>query len=694
MSKKKKTKKKPSLKENLKEHFAKTENLVLANEGMFAEIVKDIVEGQGTLFARLTQNERGVVIDWLTEAVLGTPTQQALHDVIWDVDYVRKPAPIEQFINDDYYLGRFTAELHPLWKRDLYEVFKPGSQVFEWIMTGAIGIGKTTLACVALAYKLHCLSCLRDASRYYGLLSDSLIVCGIYSITKKQVADSGYYKLRSYLDGSPYFRQEFPRSTKIDSKVVFTKRPIIVVPGSQELHALGLDLFSFLMDEVNFMRVKNNKEQGKMTGQAYDLYNATYTRLMSRFIRPGGTLPGLMLLLSSRNSETSFLEEHLKLVKDSPHTFVSDYKLWEVKPSHKFTQPKFTVEIGDRVSPSRMLKGSDDHRPGARLVEVPGEFRKPFLEDIDQALRDIAGIATFNLSPLIRDRQSALDAISTGLKHPFTRESIVLDIQDDILVEEFWEMKTVARIEGSRWKPKHSPAAPRFMHIDNALTGDSLGIAMGHVAGVVRNDRVNSDGTTSTVRNPFIVIDFMLQVRPPVGSEIDLSKVRAFVMYLSRIYPVTRVTMDGFQSRDAMQILLKENIEAGYLSVDRTDEAYINLRSALFDRRIAYYDYPPFITELLDLERDIKRQKVDHPTRSSAGGKGSKDIADAVAGVVWHCINDKRAQHKSIQEVLQVEDLVPVVPSDASNTEEQPTESLKVPGTNTQWGDLRSNLDH
>jgi hypothetical protein len=692
LAKKKSKKTKPSLDGGaLREKLKSGVNPVAAQSKLFDNIVDNIVRGQGDLFGQLSEHERTLVTDWLTEAVLGTRSEQAIHDMIWDVDYVRKPAPIEQFIEDDYYLGRFASELHPNWKRDLCEVFKPGSQIFEWIMTGAIGIGKTTLACVAIAYKLHCLSCLRDASKYYGLLSDSLIVFGIYSITKKQVSDSGYYKLRSYLDGSPYFRTEFPRSMKIDSKVVFTKRPITVVPGSQELHALGLDLFSFLMDEVNFMRVKNNKEQGKMTGQAYDLYNATYTRLMSRFIRPGGTLPGLMLLLSSRNSETSFLEEHLKLVKDSPHTYVSDYKLWEVKPAHKFTQPKFVVEIGDRVSPSRLLKEGESPRRGARTVEVPGEFKKPFLEDIDQALRDIAGVATFNLSPLIRDRQSVFDCVSQGLKHPFSQESIVLDINDDILVEEYWQMETVARIDGSRWKPKRTPGAPRFIHIDNALSGDCLGIAMGHVAGVVKNDRVNSDGTSSTVRNPFIVIDFMLQVRPPVGSEIDLSKVRAFVLFLSRLYDIKRVTMDGFQSRDAMQILQKEKIEAGYLSVDRTDEAYINLRSALFDRRIAYYHYDPFITELLDLERDSKSQKVDHPIRSSAGGRGSKDVTDAVAGVVWHCINDPRARSKSVQEVVEVSVLKPTTQA-PDDTSEPDVEQYRIPGTDIEWGDLRSNL--
>ena len=36
-------------------------------------------------------------------------------------------------------------------------------------------------------------------------------------------------------------------------------------------------------------------------------------------------------------------------------------------------------------------------------------------------------------------------------------------------------------------------------------------------------------------------------------------------------------------------------------------------------------------------------QKVEHPTRSTKGGKGSKDVSDSVAGVVFACVNDGRA---------------------------------------------------
>lgn len=886
---------------------------------LFEKTAEEILHGDRGILDGLTAHERKTVIEWFIEAVSDDAGHSPIHDVLWEIDYHRKPVDIEQFINDDYYFGKSCSELHPLWKRDICTAFAPGSPIFEWIFTGAVGVGKTTVAMASLAYKLHCISCLRDPAKYYGLLPDSLIVFGVYSITKRQVADAGYFKLRGFIDSSPYFTYEFPRSKKIDSQIVFLHKNIRVVPGSQELHALGLDLFSYClsknhyvwtedgptritemldiakriwtedsngwylteplkaeitgyepvipielfngqrleptanqrfkvrraegvvwvrtdklrigdliltpgfscagylagvqtqakaggtfeskeagdksasqtmrnrfgeagnrpvaessavhratrrhaqdnlavlvsvyqeaqidvqtaevvaigeplepqfvydivevprthlfltglnptknpaiahncMDEVNFMRSKENKEVGRMTGQAYDLYNATYTRLQSRFLRPGGTLPGIMLLLSSRKAQTSFLEEHLKIVGKRDSTYISDYKLWETKPAHRFTMPRFNVEVGDRLSQSRILADDEVPRKTARIVEVPGEFKPNFEEDIDQALRDIAGVATFNISPLIRDRQSVFDAIRVDLTHPFTRRDAILDIEDDILLSEYYKTDVACRVQNSTWVPLLNPGCPRFIHVDLALTGDAAGIAMGHVSGTKRLKKTNMDGTVEIKDDPFILMDFMLRISRPPGGEIDLSKIRAFVLYLTTLYNVVRVTFDTYQSSDSIQILKKKGVEAGHLSVDRNDEAYRLLRSALFDRRIAMYEYGTFIDEVLDLERDANRRKVDHPTRASKGGKGSKDVSDAVAGVVYHCVYDSRAREPLIQpsdavSLKEVTDGLPPLPPTPEPTHEtipSPTTKKRIAGEMMDWEKLRENID-
>jgi len=72
------------------------------------------------------------------------------------------------------------------------------------------------------------------------------------------------------------------------------------------------------------------------------------------------------------------------------------------------------------------------------------------------------------------------------------------------------------------------------------------------------------------------------------------------------------------------------------VSVDKEDKPYTTLRDMLFQGAVSYYHYQPFIDEVLALEHSIKKTeggvikgKVDHPA------KGSKDVSDAVCGMVW-----------------------------------------------------------
>lgn len=692
---------------------------------LFEKVATEVLHDDRELFNVLKPTEQRLVLDWFADAIVEGEPKNAIHDVLWEVDYHQKPVGIETFISDPYYLGGVleggaTDEgLHENWVHDLCVVFAPGSQIAEWIMTGAIGVGKTTVASAAMAYKLYCLSCLRNPAKYYGLLADSLIVFGIYSITKRQVADTGYFNVRGYLDTSPYFRTDFRRSPKIDSKCDFeptTGKKIQIVPGSMELHALGLNLFSFMMDEVNFMRAKRDKDSLRMTGQAYSLYAATYARILSRFMRPGGLIPGIMLLMSSRNAQTSFLEGHLKSVTGgmyrdgmrgqvSDHTYLSDYALWEVKPAFKYTKPKFRVEVGDKASRSRILSPKAVPRRGAKIVFIPGEFLEVFQRDVDQGLRDIAGVATYNVSPLIRDRESVYDAVRgpTWFAHPFTATVLTLSTEDDVLLEEHFDKKLSCRVQQSRWVPKLNPGLPRFIHVDTSLTGDCTGFAMAHPSGIVRTKRPYPDGSFGIVSEPFVIVDMMLRILPPPGAEIPLWKIRSFILYLSKIYPIGGVSFDGYQSRDSVQLLQKEHLKCRIQSMDITDEPYSALKSALFERRTSMYRYDPFIDEVLALEHIIRESKaknkgkVDHPAQLPDGSKGSKDVADAVCGAVFACLIDESAR---VGLQVYPDDVLPMGESrhiadmgqaDVVERVTQPTETI-VGETVLDWKRLRQNI--
>lgn len=419
----------------------------------------------------------------------------------------------------------------------------------------------------------------------------------------------------------------------------------IVSSNSQEIHSIGKDMFAFLLDEANFLTSKSGEDD---QSRAYAIYTNAKDRLRSRFMDEDGEIPGKVWLISSKRTHASFLEGHIKASKDdisAGRTHLYEYSQWAVRDPARFRKPKFRVEVGDRMHPSRILAAGEEPRVGAEVIIVPGEYRQSFEQDMDGALRNMAGIATESLYPLFRDRSLLARCVSAEMTHPFTRAEITTDITDDIGIETYFRPELLFRLHMSRYVPRFEPDAPRFVHVDVGFTQDAMGIACVHQRGWKEVRRVRNDGTYYVDKAPMIVADFVLRIVPPKGSEIDLGKMRAFLISLRDMgLPIHRVTLDGHQGRDTMQVLRKIDFDAVLYSVDKTDDAYMGLRQAVVEERIAYYEYETLMRELGELERDAEEGIVNHPKKSpSTGLPGSKDVSDALAGAVYNCLIDTRA---------------------------------------------------
>ncbi len=649
-------------------------------------VMEECLHDDRRLYDTLSIHERKLVVEWISEAVVTGEARTAMSEALWEVDFAKQPVTPLEFLTSEEYIGVSMSNLYPMWKEVLCHVLDAKNQIVEFILTGAIGTGKTFATTAAMAYKIYWLSCLHDPARYYGLSSKSKIVFGFYAVTKKQAADVGYYRLRSYFEHSPYFQNHFPYNPRLETKTSFIHQPIEVLFGSKAFHSLGLDLLGFAIDEANFFQDKksNNPGQGS-TNLAKELYDSACARLYSRYMRPGGVIPGIICLPSSRNAQNSFLEDVIAKRKGQRGVYIADYSQWDVKGKHKYFLPSFGVQVGDRTIPSKVLQDPvafdiiqqfqtqqineaavraltlaadtaqrEKAKPGAQVVEVPGEYLDRFKEDTDQALRDIAGIATFNVSPLIRDRESVFDCIRNDLFHPFTVQDIVLDLWGDGQLQEVFDMKKACKIVDGKWTPKLNPKSLRYLHVDLAKNGDSAAIAMCHASHSVRIKAEKPDGTMVHIRYPYIISDFMLRIDPPAGSEIDHGKIRQFILYLRDLYPIKAATFDGFQSLASIQVLRKSGMHCRELSVDRKEDPYLSLRSALHERRFGMYRYEHFIDEVLDLQRDIKTHKVDHPVKSTKGGKGRKDVADAVCGSYYLCMEDEDNLHHEVADTWGV----------------------------------------
>lgn len=160
-------------------------------------------------------------------------------------------------------------------------------------------------------------------------------------------------------------------------------------------------------------------------------------------------------------------------------------------------------------------------------------------------------------------------------------------------------------------KPREAGKSYVF-HIDLGLRRDACGIAIGH-----REGRE-------------IFIDLVWRIKPANGKEVNFAAVRQSLLALrARGFKFGRGSYDGWQSVDSIQILTGKGIECEVLSIDRNLEPYDTFLEGVNEGTVHYPDHPVLLQEMRNLEM-VKGKKVDHPVN------GSKDLADACAGVCYH----------------------------------------------------------
>ena len=297
-----------------------------------------------------------------------------------------------------------------------------------------------------------------------------------------------------------------------------------------------------------------------------------------------------------RRIASRFGEQGLLLVISSPRC-VGDFverKLAEARREERIYAQRMPLW---EALPGEKLSGECFH--DEVCGPVPVEFKREFERDLDRARRDLGAVPSRATTAWLRDME-ALEAMF-----------------------------------GAEVSPEEAPGAlradfvaaddkPRFIHIDLGLKKDGCGIAMAHMEPTGEEE-------------PRAVVDLAVKWKATEGEEIQLREVRQLVYELSaRGFAIGKVTFDQFQSADSRQQLASRGYRVELQSVDRTMEAYEALRELIHERRIECHRQEELKRELSELEVHEGR-KVDHPV------KGSKDLADAVAGAVWTALRAERS---------------------------------------------------
>lgn len=598
-------------------------------------------------FAQLSPEERQAVMLCLEELDAPEPVEELgltkIYDALADAEYSHKPVDIETFVMDPYYLGRTCDVLYPKLLEDMKELFHGGYS--EAILTGSIGWGKTFFASIAACRVLYELSCMRNPHRSFGIGPGTDISFVVLSVKEDLAIKVAFENIITKIGESDYFKEHFPFKS-MKREIIFPNKIQVAARASTDSAALGLNVFAAMIDESNFMQpIKKGSVDARVGGtdRAQFLYNQLIRRMKSRFQRHG-KLPGMMIVVSSKQTKDDFTAKRVRESHDDPAVFVRDYATWHVKPKGIYSEETFKVLVGNDQIPSKILEPGEERalrkhlQDGLLIVDVPIDFRKDFEDNLEDAIRDVAGVETVTVSPFIQQRDKILPCIDSSRSHPF---SSVEWVQTESGIVQWGKLaqRVEYRDAGAppdadpveEWQPLHHPGASRHIHIDPSINTDCTGFAMGCVTGyktIVRRDLKTNKQYTEPA--PVIWVDFLLRVRPPVGGEIDHGLIRNLVYQIQdHGFYVSLVTMDQFNSAPTIQKFNTKGINSELMSVDKPMDPYDTLKAAIYENRVFFYEYSPLLDELRTIQKDHKKNKVDHPR------DGSKDVADALAGIVF-----------------------------------------------------------
>lgn len=579
-------------------------------------------------------------------------TSDTYNDILYS-DYDEIPVSIDEFLHNPSYLGKglineegkFTV--YPYWVDTLKKIFPDPLQPSRYntlALTGAIGLGKSFEAVLCCLYELYRMLCLKDPYLYYGLQPIDKITFALMNITLDAAQGVAWDKLQQLVQSSEWFMNHGTVSKGMNP-VWKPEKKIELICGSQSRHIIGRAVFFAFFDEVSF---QPNMDVAKQKEKAKNLVNTAAARMQSRFMK-GEYNPTLLVLASSKRTEQSYMETFIqgKKQRESKTTYIVDEPQWMIR-TDKDSERKFKVAVGSKylsseVLPLELTDAELDavRNRGYQIIDVPMGYYENFIEDIDIALTDIAGISTTSSNRYISGpRLAAIE--KTTYQNAFTKEIIEVGNASDDKAQ-YSDFFDVSRI------PQEIKSKPLYVHLDMSISGDKTGIG-----GVFVIGKKQPTPEQPVSKDLILRAGFNVSVKAPKGYQVSFEKNRQFIRWLKQQgFNIKGVSSDTFQSADFQQILKAEKFNAEIISVDRVDSDHIckpyqYLRNAIYEERFECYTTTLLKEELIGLERDNNSGKIDHST----SGINSKDSADAICGATWNA-----AQHAEELSIDFVDDI-------------------------------------
>jgi hypothetical protein len=364
----------------------------------------------------------------------------------------------------------------------------------------------------------------------------------------------------------------------IEDKIEFPNQVRLHSRHSENESYEGFNVLMWVMDEASAFRDKTKR------ANADNIYATLKSSATSRFGRQW-----LGLVISYPRYQGDFTLRMYEQSATQPHIYGDKGATWEIHPIR--TREDF----------------DDDYRTDPEDARTKYECIPPAITDAFFSLPDKVFECDTEIEPIAFVEQT------TTLRSTMDGERQYTALSTDILKKDFTNTY--------------------YIHCDPGLMSDSFVLCMGHV---VEGEEAEVKKDEVVVILPRVQIDLVLRWVPQQSKPVDVLNVKDVIIQLSTYFNIKKVTFDKWNSASTIQELINNGIPAEDMSFSRGQqlEMYRNLRALIYNNLIKWPNNPILCEELIKLQF-LNGAKIDHPPG------GSKDVADAVAGVTWWACEEK-----------------------------------------------------
>ena len=625
-------------------------------------------------FENLTASQRLLAIYFLRIA-----GDHAFEDM-WRLFYKRKPPTIEEFLSDTY-LPETNKILYPKWRELSHKIFAPGSQIYEIIVGGAIGGGKTTWQMIMHDYNLMRVASLLNPHGVLGAAPNKGLVLSLFTITlpkthktliepfKALMAESKtvYEEVldrREWKAGFPSFRNSEIIPFYDNTSELCLPNNISVMLGSQSSHALSFDMFGAFLDEAEF------RDSGGDIDKAFEVYSNLKERVDSRFL---DSRFKLVSLVSSARYSTGIIAQYTNSIpKDSKTSLYAAFPIWEIKSFDAYKDGSFHVLRGNSDHPSKIMNEREESLietneyvvpEGCLLLTVPKVYYDKFQFRVEDAIRNLAGMQTLGADQPFPNTDKI---VNENLPAEFNLMAELPSSPDEPRIPLIRKLPAyLSKITPEGTRLIRYPGLARYAHVDLATV---------NVAGLtIMHKELHKDRTV-------YVTDLTCSIRSP--KRIDINAIGDLINDLAVAWGVwfEVVSFDQFQSDAIRQRLELDGVvkKVILLSVDRTLGPYQEASRLVSSGQVKTGKADLLIEQMMQVEL--------HPEKNSEKvkrGPAGKDQLDSFVGALYNAIN-------AVTDVPQAEYIEEELIAHSDKRTEEIFENLPKDGENDVSWDLVS----